>query len=142
MANTVTVSTQTAPRDLLAEFSMNPRLIRLLESITRDITINIPDFLNPTAALTDEAGDLAQTAFSLAVAARAIAQHALSLGQQADEGPPSTSFGVAVDDPSPPPAPVVLPDMPDDVFSQLAALRDRLAVAERAIEQLKEGPTP
>lgn len=139
---TVTIRTKAVTREKLARFFPgNHELVRFLESLAQDVTVNIPDVLDPTTVTSDDGADLAQAAHALAAASQGLALRALDLAQQSNEGPPVTPVVQQGDD-QPPAVPLVLPDIPDDVYALLAALRERVAVAERAIAEIKEGLTP
>lgn len=74
---TVTVTTSPANRKELAEaFGQNQSAVRRIESMTKDITVNLPDAIDNTSGVAQEALDLAQAlqqvAFVIARASAAV----------------------------------------------------------------------
>lgn len=137
----IVVRTKPITREKLAKFfPSNHELVRLLETLTQDVTINIPDVINPDSQTLEDAVEELGVAHALARAALALAQQANTLAQLAAEGPPPAP-AVFVGDDLPPSAPAAAVAGPDDPYAQLAEMRERLAVAERVIAELKEGPT-
>lgn len=139
----IVVRTKPITREKLAKFFPdNHELVRLLETLAQDVTVNIPDVINPDSLALEDTIEGLGIARALADAAQALAIRALTLAMQAVDGPPALPAPVQRLDDTPPVLLQVLPDIPEDTYSVVCALRERLAVAERAIAQLKEGPSP
>lgn len=84
----VTIATSPIPRTELAKyFADNPRLVRLLETLAHDITVNIPDVINPDTNTLNDVQEALGTVFarvhSLAARVAALEQ----IVQQLSEGP-------------------------------------------------------
>jgi ribonuclease D len=117
------VLTRQLTRDALAKLTNSPRTRKALEDLLGDVAQTLPDAVE---ALAEELAALdASLSTTNAAALQALLLVAAAL-QAASEGPP--------------PVPIVIPE-PDEPAG-LAAIRERLAVLEKAVAQLHEGPTP
>lgn len=107
MASSVTIRTSAVTREKLAQvLGNNQVLIRLLEGLVSDVTVNIP-------AATDALQFVTEDSAAAVDLAQALAHAALALANMANEGPP--------------PLPVTLPDIPEDMTARVCALDAWLA---------------
>lgn len=142
--------TRPVTRNQLAGFLPSHELVKLFENLIADVSGGLPSTLS-------EIEMTAENARALATLAQGLAGVALQLANQANEGPPPVPQalpGLIFDGPppapvvpldaihdGPPPAPLVLPDV-DDPNARISELHDRIAILERAVAELREGPLP
>lgn len=112
MADRPAITSQPVPRADLSRTMRDPRVLRAFEALFHDAQVVIPDAIE----LTNETVDSLTAAINALTAALDALQTA------------------------PPPAPEVLPEIPDDQTVAICSLRDRVATLERAVSQLQEGP--
>jgi len=111
--------------ELYEVFGNRPRLLKAFENLLYDVSTSLPASVDDNA---DDADSAITRTQSAALRAEGLALEALSIARALDVAPP--------------PAPLALPDVPDDVTTLVMQLLARVARLEQDLANLREGPTP
>ena len=118
MASSVTIYTQAVTRDLLAQFAGNQRMVKVMENLIQDVSVNVPSAIDDLLQASDSVRALADLAAT-------IARAAIELAAEIAEAPVL------------PPPP--LADAASELGGQLSEVLARLQAAEDRIACLEGG---